>query len=563
MVELHSVVGERRRTNVELSGEPSVNCSTSDLKTTGVPGVLGLQSTGVPSLQSSGVPRLQSTGVPSLQTTGVPSLQSTGVPRLQSSGVPSLQSTGVPSLQSTRVPHLQSNGVPRLQTTGVPGVPGLQTTTGDPRLQTTGVPGDPGDPGLQTTGVPGLQTTTGDPGLQTTGVPGDPGLQTTAGDPGLQTIKVSGLQTTGVPVLGCSPSPIDSPADQPSVNSSTVGLQPSSAQRRRPVQHNAIRPCMYCGKMQTNLNRHLLSRHKSEALVTAAANAPDKLTRHDLFKKMRKTGIFKHKKLLSGGGGQEVLQRERRWSGKKKASTVFCSTCHGFYSSNYFFLHSKSCADCAENRLKPTGNELLDSTKYQVSEDFKAEILSKFRDNEIGDICRGDPAILQFGSRLFDDMQRKRDRKSEVRWAVMSDMRRAAHLFVRFNAECQVAEPPVCCDSSADMFHRSNFHLLQTAIEAYTREDGDGVKAGLKNAIHYLILRMSKVLKAFYLVQGNDQSAAEVDEFLEVLALHRNDVFGDVCYNLCRNQQGEPRRSEQLPSEDDVLQLQSYNHLGM
>jgi len=90
-----------------------------------------------------------------------------------------------------------------------------------------------------------------------------------------------------------------------------------------------------------------------------------------------------------------------------------------------------------------------------------------------------------------------------------------------------------------------------------TYKDGQ-LKAGLKTAYYYLFKKFAKVVKASFLVRDGDEKAAEIDKFLEVLALNQHIVFGDAKYVLNKNRQSRLRRLESLLSEEDVAKLKAY-----
>jgi len=98
----------------------------------------------------------------------------------------------------------------------------------------------------------------------------------------------------------------------------------------------------------------------------------------------------------------------------------------------------------------------------------------------------------------------------------MADMRRLAHLFKYFKQQCEKAQK--LATSSADLLVRSNFEETKEAIQMYTNSD-QGVKAGLKTQLYYLIKRFAKIIKGTHL--DNDR-AAEIDNFVQVLELHKS-----------------------------------------
>ena len=138
----------------------------------------------------------------------------------------------------------------------------------------------------------------------------------------------------------------------------------------------------------------------------------------------------------------------------------------------------------------------------------------------------------------------------------MADMRRLASLFVTFQHQFQgVTGVP---QNSLDMLKRTNFVQLRESVEAYTISEENTLKASLKLAIYYLLKRFAKVCKGMHLINVDDEAAAQVDKFVQVLELNYHNLFGDATYALNRNCQVKLRRPENLPCEEDVMKLRQY-----
>jgi len=70
---------------------------------------------------------------------------------------------------------------------------------------------------------------------------------------------------------------VDVPAASDSTDLPSVSSSASTRNKNpRPLKHNEPRPCIYCKKIQTNLNRHLLNTHKNEELVKQTAESNDR-----------------------------------------------------------------------------------------------------------------------------------------------------------------------------------------------------------------------------------------------------------------------------------------------
>ena len=133
-------------------------------------------------------------------------------------------------------------------------------------------------------------------------------------------------------------------------------------------------------------------------------------------------------------------------------------------------------------------------TNVIISDEFKENILSKFRTDEIGNYCRRDETILLIGSIFYGKMMRKSDKSVDIKKSVRTDMRRLASLYLHFK-EHSCMEPVF--GNSHDMFNRANFTTLSDAIEAFTTAPEKKLKPGLKQNLYYLLLRSAKQTTIF------------------------------------------------------------------
>jgi hypothetical protein len=312
------------------------------------------------------------------------------------------------------------------------------------------------------------------------------------------------------------------------------------------------RPCLYCGKMETNLNRHLNDKHSEEDGVKRALKLPfrDKCA---AIANLRKEGILKYNKDQMKEVNPSYL-RER--GGTADDSLVVCNLCSGFYSKKYFARHSKTCqADRSSRPQALPVKYLRGQNDDTLSNDYKVKILARFSSDEAGETCRTDAAIVMYGSRQFEKIFGKKDKAVEIKKSVMTDMRRLATLFLTFKNLCGKNGRVV--ETSSDMLCRQTFDYLMSAIKEETMKD-DQLLAGKKTAYYYLIKKFAKVVKASCLMKDEDDKANEIDKFTEVLALNQQLVFGDATYTLNKNRQMNLRKPIALPAEDDVVKVREY-----
>ena len=318
----------------------------------------------------------------------------------------------------------------------------------------------------------------------------------------------------------------------------------SSLQKKKKKIH---RPCNFCGQMQTNLTRHIKVVHRKEEAVVRASHLPFD-DRRKFFANLRKTGILSYnKKQMQCHKPSYARERHRTTNG----DLVMCGECSGFYGKKYFRRHRKKCsADrCNVPRAVPLQLMKLDAA---LDTEYRNEILARFSTDSAGNLCRSDPSLIRYGSRVYQSIAAKRDKATEVRRSVMADMRRIALLFLEFQKLLPSSS------ETSEMLERKNFEYFTHAVHSYTLTEQKDVKAGLKTALYYLIKKFASIVKASYLMQNRDDTATEIDRFLDVFALNKKLIFGDATYILNKNRQVNLRRPQSLPSEQDVTKLKTY-----
>ena len=280
---------------------------------------------------------------------------------------------------------------------------------------------------------------------------------------------------------------------------------------------------------------------------------PKKL-RQQFFNSLRKEGIYKANITILKDRNA-VFQRERQPVKDNSQDVVMCGSCKGFFSRTFYCRHKRHCQKESCPPVPVSISMLKNPYMEKVSEDFKIKILATLRDDEAGKISKTDPTILTVGGYLFDKVKRKFDKKMEVIRSVRNDMRRLSHLYIEFLKQKGVQ---VFFKDSADMLRRENFIQLKSAIDVYTTKEDSSLKSGLKQALYYLIKAAVKAMKGTFLIANKDRHARALDDFVSVLELSKDLVFGDATYHLNKDRQIRLRKPAQLPLETDVESLRLY-----
>ena len=293
-------------------------------------------------------------------------------------------------------------------------------------------------------------------------------------------------------------------------------------------------------------------KHKHVPEVEAVL-ASSKREQNLAFAKFRRLGILEVNR-VEVAKEDPCYDRER--FSKISKDLFYCSHCLMFASRKFWFNHMKNCQKNSAKKVIPLPIGLLQVPEsVNISEEFRINILSKFRSDHVGEICRKDPTIIRIGSVFFHKEKRKVGKAIEVRKSVRTDMRRIANMYVIF---CQQEGTELEHGNALDMFNRSNFSNLCQSIEQYTTTADCQIKAGLKQNLFYLLKRASKVMKGYFLTNKKDDQADELDKFVSVLEMMEDFIFGDATYVLNQNRNIRLRKPSELPDERDVAKFKDH-----
>lgn len=282
--------------------------------------------------------------------------------------------------------------------------------------------------------------------------------------------------------------------------------------------------------------------HKTEDLIKGALTTSIKEQRA-VFKQCKRNGIMKYN-LSVMGDRDAVFHRERRPKTADGGKEVVCEKCKGVFARNWYYEHKKMCVgdSIGEPKAIPA-NVCYASDK--VSDDFKMNILTKFRQDEIGIYCQTCEMVKYVGSRLNLKINSRKDKEVEVRRSVMSDMRRLVGLFFEFRTEWVTSFRGDQDPHILDMFNRRHFAILETACMHFTvsdREEQTRDKCGLMINLYYLLVKVAKIIRVYQMTRDNDDSARDVAQFLEVLAFNKNTLIGGAVYNTNKARNTRLRR---------------------
>ena len=209
------------------------------------------------------------------------------------------------------------------------------------------------------------------------------------------------------------------------------------------------RRCPYCGKTNTNLTRHLRDQHKQKPEVSAILDGSvTKLQARRGFAKIKNLGILQRNKEMSTDSDKPVFETIKK--GSTALKVVHFTKCNGSYPQKYFGRHKIACKDTDEADPKSVHITLVEADE---STDF-LDILNRFHNNDVGNICRTDKTVKLIGRHLWQKDKTKVDKHDEVRKSVMANL---ANLYLNFKSCLEGQE----CNDAADMCDRDNWKELK------------------------------------------------------------------------------------------------------
>jgi hypothetical protein len=263
--------------------------------------------------------------------------------------------------------------------------------------------------------------------------------------------------------------------------------------------------------MEQNLRRHLSSQHKEQADVFAILTGSlTDLESRRAFAIIRNKGIVQKNKELSALNDDPVYETIKKGSTSQKM--VHCSVCDGPYPKKYFGRHRMTCKKATTSMSNPMPVRISLMERNERADYL--DILGRFQDNDVGNICRSDDTIKLVGRHLWQKDCTKVDKHDEVRKSVMADMRNLANLYLHFQSSLEGQESR----DASDMFKREHWKALQEAIISITSKEtgssGSQIKYGLKNTIYYLLVKAVEILQGDALAdQGKEKQVEELRNF--------------------------------------------------
>ncbi|CAH0561735.1 unnamed protein product [Brassicogethes aeneus] len=181
--------------------------------------------------------------------------------------------------------------------------------------------------------------------------------------------------------------------------------------------------CFFCQKIViNNLARHFELKHNEETEVAKILAKPKKSKeRRDAFLALSRNGDFYHNCETLSLKKEELILTRRPTPDEIKFSSYTdygpCPECLGFMLKRHIWHHLKYSCQSKEETVDENNDLLKSGKKMPIAEsnallngilgkdvtvEFTNNIINKFKNDSISNVCKDDQTILKFGSFLFE-----------------------------------------------------------------------------------------------------------------------------------------------------------------
>ena len=234
--------------------------------------------------------------------------------------------------------------------------------------------------------------------------------------------------------------------------------------RKGKHDYSKVHACIYCGKLDLKISRHLCSKHKDEKEI-AQLPAPSKIKkdtqidREHTLDALRNEGDFLYniEVLKNPNDNRELIVARRPEKGVHiKADYLPCKYCLRFYVKADLWRHGQRCKFspdplCSEpvtfdeeekvqRKMVASGKRLLHGAGVRLAkeqetgvqnEEFFVHVLQALQDDSVGKGVRNDSGIMMFGKTQFERLGRRRAGEVRYRMRVLERIKRELRSLIK------------------------------------------------------------------------------------------------------------------------------------
>ncbi|XP_033730108.1 uncharacterized protein LOC117319405, partial [Pecten maximus] len=332
-----------------------------------------------------------------------------------------------------------------------------------------------------------------------------------------------------------------------------ISIQTSSNTKVQRVW-DKVHYCFFCEISSTNISKHYLGPHQSEAEVQKILSYPKKSEARRLeLLKLRNAGDYKHNTdILKKGEGVLVTWTRRPEDEVSSGDFLPCEDCLAFFLRSNLWRHRKVCPfrkEGAKYRKVQSEASFLLPSSHEVNKGLEMNVLRKMNADEITIAARNDRIITKVGEKLYQ----KHGHLPHLYSHVSQKMRELARLLIAVRGQ----QPDV--NSLSDLLHPERFMLAVKATKILCNFSEDTNTYGnpsLALKIGHLLKKCAKIKKSSALSSGDSDLGKNADDFLTLLDDEWTDEISSSALQTLNT--NKMNKGQLLPLTEDLKKLQCY-----
>ena len=352
-------------------------------------------------------------------------------------------------------------------------------------------------------------------------------------------IAPNGMPDGGL--LGSIPGPSTSPRNGAEYSAPSAGEDVLVQSSGKALKRNA---CPFCGRLQTKFTRHLMQKHKCEMEVQHAMTLPPGKRKRAFLENLVHRGNFTYNsEVIRDGRGTTIPARRppKSQTHVTRRDMLPCHKCLGFFSRRNLYRHK--CNAGETGRVQVLGRALLPSEGDATA--GLETLLSRMLDDDVGNVCRRDDLILEFGRRLYSRLGHQVHLHQHIR----EKMRELGRLVLELRKVDSKAT------LSAYIHPRKFGDIAKAARSLGGLSNGHFRNPSVALKVGHSLVQCAGLLRTKGLVGGDSVLKQAATEFLELYkAEWKVEVSSRALGTLEERRWNRP---DKLPSTEEIQRVQS------
>ena len=311
--------------------------------------------------------------------------------------------------------------------------------------------------------------------------------------------------------------------------------------------------CLYCSKDSTNISKHYLLSHKTEADIKKILDLPKNSKKRSLeIMRVRRAGNYRHNVDVLKNGNGEIVVVARPSVETKPQDYLPCEGCLGFFLKEGLWRHKKVCPFVETGHMTRNVQSeaaLLLPSPLEINEGLKTHVVSKMATDNVTIAARNDQIIVKIGEKLYQ----KHGHLPHLRSHISQKMRELGRFLICARDE----DSDIRC--MADILVPAKFPLALKCTRTLCKFDSEVNCFGnpsLALKLGHLLKKCAKVLKCEALISGDTELGNRADGFLSLCEDEWTDEISSCALSTLTTK--KMNKGQTLPLSNDIVKLQKY-----